>query len=196
MQPPFCRSICRRRLNYVRYEKHCPTFPPMSIKILQSILREELVVCVKHANFIENLLLSSFHIQCKNETPRSFVYMHSQLERRGKEGKKQTNRKTWSMQRLQNLFLCVFHSNIISHFPSFLTLSYNWMKYEKCHHRIRFQKQTSFGVSSITYGNNLHVFKKNSIENNLWNTTCCNCMLLLGREKNMFETHLNSNYAL
>ena len=120
-----------RRLNYVRYEKHCPTFPPMSIKILQSILREELVVCVKHANFIENLLLSSFHIQCKNETLRSFVYMHSQLERRGKEGKKQTNRKTWSMQRLQNLFLCVFHSNIISHFPSFLTLSNNWVRYEK-----------------------------------------------------------------
>ena len=108
-------------------------------------------MCVKHANFIENLLLSSFHIQCKNETPRSFVYMHSQLERRGKEGKKQTNRKTWSMQRLQNLFLCVFHSNIISHFPSFLTLSNNWMRYEKCHHRIRFQKKTSFGVPSITY---------------------------------------------
>ena len=112
MQPPFCRSICRRRLNYVRYEKHCPTFPPMSIKILQSILREELVVCVKHANFIENLLLSCFHIQCKNETPRSFVCIYSQLERRGKrERNKQTEKH--EVCKGYKICFCVF-STVIS----------------------------------------------------------------------------------
>ena len=93
MQPPFCRSICRRRLNYVRYEKHCPTFPPMSIKILQSILREELVVCVKHANFIENLLLSSFHIQCKNETLEVLcICIHNQKGGEKRERNKQTEK--------------------------------------------------------------------------------------------------------
>ena len=84
--------------------------------------------------------------------------MHSQLERRGKEGKKQTNRKTWSKQRLQNLFLFIFHNNIISHSSSFLTLNYKWMRYEKCHHRIQFQRKTTSGVPFITFGNHLNVF--------------------------------------
>ena len=103
---------------------YCPTFPSMSIKILQKHFAWRVsFVCVKHANFIEIFFLPSIY-NVKMNPSKFCVYVFT-IRKEGKEGKKQTNRKTWGMQRLQNLFFCVFHNAINSHSPSFLTLKFN-----------------------------------------------------------------------
>lgn len=95
----FCRSIRRRRLNYIRCVKHCP----ISFDVDQNIAAFA-CICVLNTPILYKKDFTFIFSQCKNKT-LEVLCMH-QIRKEGKEGKKQTNRKTWSMQRLQNLFLC------------------------------------------------------------------------------------------
>ena len=147
-------------------------------------------LCVKHANFTEKLLLSVFH-NVKIKTSTFCVCINLERRREKRERNKQTEKH--EVCKGYKICFCVFSSILSILTPSFLNVWLHEARYEKCHHRIRFQRSTfedeipkgihTFAAASVKYEEEDHVLL---------------FLLLCSVEKHLLLqqmwTHLNSKY--
>ena len=118
----FCRSICRRRLNYIRCVKHCP----ISFDVDQNIAAFA-CICVLNTPILYKKDFTFIFSQCKIKPSKFCVCI--KLERRGKRGRNKQTEKHEVCKGYKICF-CVFLNNINSHSVVFtfrLT-----MRHEKC----------------------------------------------------------------